>query len=351
MRILLIKPKHIGDSLILTPTIVAIKRAHPDAEIWVVVRRGCEGILAGCPEIDRTLAIAPVEKRDRRASDFWRGLGAMLRLLGARFDYVFELGDGQRARLVAMLTRARRRYSVKPARPLTSFEQRRFSGVSSFDWRTRHRVEKDFYSVSEFLPLAEPIPPLRFDRSRMEPWPAPVALDDFCVVQVGTRQGANRWHREGWREVCRAMLERFGQVVVSCGPAELEREEAAWVARESGPRVISTEGTAAWAQLAWLLARAKLYIGPPTAAMHLAAACSCPVVALFGPTIEDFWRPWGGPCRIVTPRGHVPMENAEEHYAQVKLRETPAIQAGDVIAACGDLMAEVGRRNPSTSSG
>ena len=38
MRILLIKPKHIGDTLILTPTIVAIKQAYPEAEIWVVVR-------------------------------------------------------------------------------------------------------------------------------------------------------------------------------------------------------------------------------------------------------------------------------------------------------------------------
>ena len=49
MRILLIKPKHIGDTLILTPTITAIKQVHPEAEIWVMIRRGCEGILAGCP--------------------------------------------------------------------------------------------------------------------------------------------------------------------------------------------------------------------------------------------------------------------------------------------------------------
>ena len=60
MRILLIKPKQIGDSLILTPTITAIKRAHPEAEIWVLVRRGCEGILAGCPGIARTLTLAGV---------------------------------------------------------------------------------------------------------------------------------------------------------------------------------------------------------------------------------------------------------------------------------------------------
>src|SRR5271156_426660 len=110
MRILLIKPKHIGDTLILTPTIAAIKRDHPEAEIWVMVRRGCEGILAGCPEITRILTLAGVEKSDRSGGDFWRQMKVLLRLWSVKFDYVFELGDGHRARVFAMATRARRRY-------------------------------------------------------------------------------------------------------------------------------------------------------------------------------------------------------------------------------------------------
>src|SRR5579863_8676039 len=152
MRILLIKPKQIGDSLILTPTITAIKQAFPEAEIWVVVRRGCEGILAGCPDISRILTLAGVEKSDRARGDFWRQVKALLRLWSVTFDYVFELGDGHRARVFAMLSRARRRYSVKTTSPLKRLEQRRFTAISSFNWQTCHRVEKDFYSVSEFLP-------------------------------------------------------------------------------------------------------------------------------------------------------------------------------------------------------
>src|SRR5271156_4627833 len=170
MRILLIKPKQIGDSLILTPTITAIKQAHPEAEIWVLVRRGCEGILAGCPAIAQILTLAGVENSDRSRGDFWRQVQVLLRLWSVKFDYVFELGDGHRARLFAMLSRTKRRFSVKTSSPLTWLERRRFTAVSSFDWQTCHRVEKDYDSVAEFLPLPRPIPALRYEREFVQSW-------------------------------------------------------------------------------------------------------------------------------------------------------------------------------------
>jgi heptosyltransferase III len=337
MRILLIKPKQIGDSLILTPTIAALKHAHPDAEIWVMVRRGCEGILAGCPDIARILTLAGVEKSDRSRGDLGRQVRVLLALWSVKFDYVFELGDGHRARLFAMLARTRRRCSVKTSSPLKPFEAGRFA-VSAFDWQTCHRVEKDFYSVSEFLPLPETIPPLIFEQSRAQTWGPATALTDFCVVQVGTRQGFNRWQREGWREVCRALLEKVPHVIVTCGPVAHEQEEAAWLHQELGPRVLNTEGRATWPEMAWLLGRAKLYAGPNTAAMHLAAACRCPVVALFGPSIEDHWYPWRVPYRIVTSPDYIPPEDIRERYAAVKRRTMEEIQPAQVIAACRELL-------------
>jgi heptosyltransferase-3 len=342
MRILLIKPKQIGDSLILTPTITAIKRAYPEAEIWVMVRRGCEGILAGCPAIAQIVTLAGVEKSDRRRGDFWSQAMVLLRLWSVTFDYVFELGDGHRARLFAMLCRAKRRYSVKPGGPWKGIARKRFTAVSSFDWETCHRVEKDFYSVSEFLPLPGPVPPLCFEPRFEQSWAAGAGLTDFCVVQIGSRQGFNRWRREGWREVGRAMLERFSNVVISCGPVAHETEEAVWLRRQLGPRAVSTEGRTTWPEMAWLLGRAKLYVGPNTAAMHLAAACRCPVVALFGPSIEDYWHPWQAPYRIVTSPGYARIEDAAERYARVKKRAMDEIEARDVVAACGELLSGEG---------
>jgi heptosyltransferase-3 len=38
-----------------------------------------------------------------------------------------------------------------------------------------------------------------------------------------------------------------------------------------------------------------------TAAMHLAAACHCPVVAIFGDTVAKHWQPWRVAHRLVLP--------------------------------------------------
>jgi heptosyltransferase-3 len=344
VRTLLIKPKQIGDSLILTPTIRGIKEVHPEAEIWVVVRRGCEGILAGCPDIARILTTAPVEKRDRQASDLWNDFATMAQIFTHRFDYAFELGDGGRGRNLLRLARGFSRRNCFSVKPTDAWGQEALkkmgAACSSFDWQTCHRVEKDYRSVSEFLPLPSEIPPMIFEPERRKPWGPGETLSDFCVVQVGTRQGFNRWHREGWRDVCLALLEKFQNVVLTCGPVAQESEEAASLVAELGDRAISTEGRAAWPEMAWLLSRAKLYVGPNTAAMHMAAACGCPVVALFGPSIEDHWHPWRVPYRIVTTPGYVPPADAMQRYALVKKRTMEEIQPRQVIAACEELLRE-----------
>lgn len=334
MRILLLKPKHIGDSLLLTPTIVAIRRDYPAAEIWVIVRRGCEGILAGCPEIDKLLTVSAVEKRERRGGDFWRDVRTLGRLLATTFDAVFELGDGHRSRLFARLVRSRRRYSVKPATAFFPAVARRFDGVSTFDWTTCHRVEKDFHSVAEFLPLGQPIPALRFAQEATREWAPAAGLDDFCVMQIGKRQSVSRWHRAGWEEVGRALLERYTHLIVTSGGDTHEIEEANGLREQLGPRVLCTLGQADWSQTAGLLYRARLYVGLDTATMHLAAACLCPIVALFGPTFEGHWHPWQMAYHIVSGSPEPPTDDPRENLRRAKLRTMAAIEPRDVIAAC-----------------
>jgi heptosyltransferase-3 len=331
MRILLLKPKHIGDSLLLTPTLVAIKRAHPDAEIWVVVRRGCEGILAGCPEIDRLLTVMPVDKHEREKKDFWRDLRTIWRLSkfsGARFDFVFELGDGHRARGLTRVASAPRKYSVKPTDPWGELSAKKARlTISRFDWETAHRVEKDFYSVTEFLPLGEPIPPLRFARAAARDWPPAAHLNDFAVIQIGKRQSAGRWTRE-----------RCGHLIVTSGSGPEETADAMWLCDRLGPRVLATLGRADWPQMAGLLYRARLYVGTDTAAMHLAAACGCPVVALFGSTYEGHWRPWQAAHRIVAESSIEPTADRKADLARAKQRTMTGITPQQVIAACAAML-------------
>lgn len=344
MRILFVKPRYIGDSLILTPTIAATRMAYPKAEIWVVVRKGCEGILTGCNAIDHVITIASPDKKQRNTSSWWSETKSLLLLLKIKFDYIFELGDGHRARWFTSICRSRKTYSVNPSTPLSWFERQQFDGISIFNWKNCHRVEKDFFTVHEFLPLAMPIPPLVFDRVRTQRWSASSSLDRFCVLHIGTRQGFKRWDRDGWLKVGKYLLGHFPAVVISTGPDYEEIAEAEWLGRQLGERALCTFGKTSWPELADLLYRAKLFVGIDTAAMHLAAACQCPTVAIFGPSIEDNWHPWKAPHRIVTSRGFHMAPDNPDRFAAIKRRSIHDVVADDVIAAC-DFFIHQGREN------
>lgn len=82
----------------IAATLVAARAQYPNAEIWVVVRKGTEGILAGCPAIDHLLTVAPNENNQRGPESLWRDLRTLMHLRRQHFDYAFELSDGDRGR-------------------------------------------------------------------------------------------------------------------------------------------------------------------------------------------------------------------------------------------------------------
>lgn len=331
MRLLFIKLKHIGDSLLLTPTLTAVRAQHPDAKIWVVVRRGCEGILEGCPAIDRVLTAAPPERSQRSLRDLWRGARLLLDLRLQRFDYAFELSDGDRGRILAWLSGASNRCTNVAAEPLSRWWQGRFNRVSHYNWLPHHRVEKDFHTVADFIPMPPSIPPLIFARERTKGWDPANQFGTFAVMHPGTRWARKSWPAEHWIRTGAAVASMGLRVVVSCGPAAAEVELANEIAHGIGAAAVSTRGGLSWAQLAGLLHRARLFVGVDTAAMHLSAACQCPTVALFGPSTLHEWSPWRVTHRVVTlspeTRARIP-----------EIEWTRAIAAEDVIKAAASLL-------------
>lgn len=300
LRLLFVKLKHIGDALLLTPTLVAVKRAYPDAEIWVVVREGTEGILVGCPAIHRVVTVAPVESDRRSLGDFWRDARTGLLLRRQRFDYAFELTDGDRGRWLAGMSGARHRCVNTSPSPLNLWWGWWFNRRSLTPWMAGHRVEKDHSLVADFLPLPAEIPPLCFDRSRAAEPGFLRGRDDFVVLHPGARWVKKRWPKDHWIRLGHRLLERTRFIVVSCGPDDAERRLAAELVAAWGPeRAASADGRLNWAQLAGGLYRARAFVGVDTAAMHLAAACQCPLVAIFGYSVVSQWRPWQAPHELI----------------------------------------------------
>ena len=336
MRLLFIKLKHIGDTLILTPTLTAARQRFPDAQIWVVVRQGCESILDGCPAVDRVLTTATPEANRRQAFKWLNDIKLLHEIRCQQFDYVFELTQGDRSRLFSSLSGARFRCANYGMKPIPAIWRPWFNRISHHDWTNKHQVEANFYLVNEFLPLgvAEP-PPLTFDRSRIQPCKLGVRLSDYAVLHPGTRWQRKRWPLEKWIQTGQNLLHQVPQIVISAGPDKEEIQLADALAGMLGPQAVSTGGRLSWAQLAGLLYGAKLFVGVDTAAMHLAAACQCPVVAIFGPSLVSAWRPFKVPNRVITPPG-TEIISSDAIRAQVLTQDVPLPA---VVAACEELLA------------
>ena len=330
MRLLFTKLKHIGDALIMTPMLTAVRTQYPEAEIHVVVRHGTEGILAGCPAIDY-LHAAATPKGERQAGFWWRDLQLMGRLWRIGFDYAFELGDGDRGRMIAWLSGAKQIYANDTKAPINWWWRSRFTKFSNKQCSSSHRVEKDYTTVRLQLDLPREIPPLCFTQNDAEPWPD---QSPFLLFHPATRWQRKRWPTNRWIELGRK-LAKDHDIVVSCGPETDEIDEAQAITEGIGKRASSTKGRLSWPQLAGALRAANLFVGVDTAAMHLAAACQCPIVGLFGQSIVSQWRPWKASCQIIHPGEWMSEKKISQHSALEIMKEIPTDK---VLTAAREMM-------------
>jgi heptosyltransferase-3 len=114
----------------------------------------------------------------------------------------------------------------------------------------------------------------------------------------------SRWLFKAWTDGSNAellrRLARDGQrIVVTAAPDAREKAIVARILGEAGVAVTDLSGQLTLRELAALSARSRLFFGADSAPMHIAAAMGIPVVALFGPSDETAWGPWGVPHRVV----------------------------------------------------
>lgn len=337
MRILFIKLRHIGDSLLLTPTIVATKQKFPDAEIWVLVRESCDAILAGCPEIDRILTTANPDTSKRRKGGFLSDLKLAALLRRTNFDHVFELTDNDRARFFALAARTDSRCTNKH-RTLRWFWCPFFHRVCERSRHRQHQVVRDYVCPQEALDLPADPPPLRFADNCINPWKPAKALmnSSYCLIHLHTRWARKAWPLEKWEKLLESLLEFVPQIILSCGPGEEEIAINDHLCRRVGERIESTRGGASWSQLAGLLRNASFFVGVDTAAMHLAAACQCPTVALFGPSPVHEYHPWKTKSWVIRPQDWLGEEEAKSIPRDLLMREIPWNR---VLDACREAFA------------
>jgi heptosyltransferase-3 len=105
--------------------------------------------------------------------------------------------------------------------------------------------------------------------------------------------------------------------------------------------VVDLSGLLSLKELAALTARARLFVGVDSAPMHIAAAMGTPVVAIFGPSGDREWGPWGTANRVVASATHDCRPCGRAGCNDSKISEClTTLPVSQVLAACEELLAQ-----------
>ena len=290
-RILCLKLKHIGDVLLMTAAVRALHQAWPESRIAALVPRGTEGVLVGNPDLDQILLF------DRRAGS----RGALESARAARRfapDLVLAMGDGDREAILARLSGAPHRVGFLP-RHSGRWRRLLLTRAVASDG-SRHTVERNLDlvrgmgiepgSAGPVLAVAPEV------RQRMADRLQSLGLPDgssFVAVHPVSRWLFKAWPEASCAETIAALSRGGTPIVVTSGPESRERAAAQAILTRAAVPVIDLVGQTSLPELAAVLARATVFVGVDSAPMHMAAALGTPVVALFGPSGEHHWGPWG----------------------------------------------------------
>ena len=294
---LVVRLRSIGDTVLATPSLIALRRFLPDAQIDVLLEDWVAPVLEGFDAVDNVLTVSRKSKKSR--------FETARTVRRNRYDVAFNLHGGTTGTFFVRVSGARHRigfahYSYKflynhllsssvdfwKSNILHSAEQQLallgFVGVPVED-RPKSRLavtEKARNSIEERL------------RSEISNLKSQIALL-HPVAATGTKQ----WATENFAQIAEFLSEKGFQTVAVATRNEREVLENL---KKLSKAPILTFDDLSLPEITALAARASIFVGNDSGIAHIAAATGTPTVVVFGSSNINHWRPWtDAPSEIV----------------------------------------------------
>ncbi|MCG3125438.1 MAG: hypothetical protein CHACPFDD_00258 [Phycisphaerae bacterium] len=289
-RILIIKPSSLGDVVHALPVLAALRGAFPRAHIAWLIGRSFAPLLDGHPLLDELIPFdrARYGRMLRSPRIFVEFLQFTRALRARRFDLVIDLQGLIRSGFLAWASGAALRAGFSDARELAwIFYNRRLRAAPG----RPHAVQRNldllvqlgvaFARPAEF-PLA--VSPDELDAARRRLTAAGCTSVDFIAVAPGARWASKQWGAARFAELIRRAADAGLPRCVLLGSPD-DRAIADEIARELPSGVaVNLAGQTTLRELTAILSLSRLVLSCDSGPMHIAAALSRPLVALFGPT-------------------------------------------------------------------
>jgi heptosyltransferase-1 len=289
-RILLVRLSAIGDVVVATPVIRALRQAYPGAYLAWVVEEKAAGVLRGNPDLDEVIVWPRIAWRADAAGAVGRlrclGKNAafITAIRGRGFDVAIDFQGLLRSGGLAWASGAPHRIASVGTRE-----------GSRFLYTIRVPRGEDTSSRQRCLDLLRPLGVSSTDR-RMSVWfddhdrEAAARLlrrsgvqERFACLCPATTWRHKHWREEHWATLGDRLARESGLHPVFMGAAADRPLIDRIRARMTAPALVAA-GETTLKQAAALLERSRLVVSVDTALMHIGVAVGAPVIGLCGPS-------------------------------------------------------------------
>ena len=287
MNILLIQLKRIGDLILTTPAIAAVRQKFPDARITLVISDECKALAPAIRGVNRLL-IMPRG---------FAGIRTLPTIARGGFDYCVDFTRNDRSALLVFLSRAKKRIVSFRIKVRSKLRTRFYNEFVPHRMRDMHTVD---YHLALLAPLGIDNASAAIDLGLPEAATTRAAelLEEynirkpFVIFHPGSARAEKFWDAQRWSEVINHAADHHDvDLVITGGPSLFEQTHIGDIKSKVRGRIADLSGQTDLLTLAALIARAKLLITVDSAPMHLAGGTQTLQAILFGPTNPFHWRP------------------------------------------------------------
>lgn len=317
-RILIIRFSSLGDVLLTTPIIRAMKKQHPNYAIDFLVREEYADVVKFNPNINVVYALSHSEK-----SKF------LIKVLkGNNYEFVVDLQNNIRSRLI-----------VNSLNKLTySFKKPTWDKYLLVRFKINRY--KEIKSITELY--CESIPGLKLDKEGLELYlpqnveTEPLLSDNYIGLCPGSKHFTKRWPIEYFIELGNALKQKGYEILIFGGFDDKQICESINSQIQGSINLCNDNNLF---KTASEIKQCKLVVSNDSGLMHVAASVGVPIIAIFGSSVREFgFSPYRVPNLILEnkslscrPCSHIGRSNCPKKHFKCMKEITPQIVSENVI--------------------
>ena len=282
-KILIIQLRRIGDVLLTTPVIEALREHFPKSQIDFLVEKPADEVLRGNPYLNNIII------SDKK---FFEQIKLIRRIRKEKYDLVIDFLGNPRSAWITFFSRANYRVGF-------DFGGRKFA--------YNIRIKRDNLSKYVVNFKLDVLGAIGIDEARKKMFfPIPEDINLFVEhslsnyldkgkILVGlapwSRRQARRWPKHYFAQIADRLIEKYNsQVILFWGPREKEAIEEIATLMKNKPLIAPPTDLK---QLAALIRKCQLMVTNDNGLMHIAVSVGTPTVTMYGPTNNENWNPPG----------------------------------------------------------